>query len=95
LLEQGKEDIMCHIAVVARPCGGEQVEAYAHLSPTFEELGLEAADDLLRMDTFLLGPQRDRCAVLIAAGYHQHPIASKPVVAGEDVSGQVSPGQMT
>ena len=33
-------------------------------------------------------------AVGVAAGYHQHAVALEPVIAGENVGGQVAPGDV-
>ena len=44
---------------------------------------------------FLLRPDGDRRAVLVAAGDHEHVVAGRAVVAGEDVSGEVGAGDLT
>ena len=51
-----------------------------------------AVHDLLGSHAFLLGPDGDGRAVGVAARYHQHLVALQPVVASEDVGGEIAPG---
>ena len=93
-LAQPGEDVLGHPAVVVGHRRGEQVERDAELVPLAEELGVEALDDLDRLDALLVGPHRDGRAVGVAARHHQHVVAPAPVVAGEDVGRQVGAGDV-
>ena len=67
----------------------EEVKADTKSFPGLEELLVEAGRDVSRGDALLLGADGDRRAVGIAAGDHEHVVAGRAVVAGEDVGRQV------
>ena len=69
--------------------GGEEVEVDAEAFEGVEERVVGLGEDLLRRLALGLGGDRDRGAVGVGAGDHQHPAALHPVVAREDVRGQV------
>ena len=51
--------------------------------------------DLLGSLTLGVSLHRDRCAVRVGAGYHEHLVAAQALVAGEDIGGQVRAGKVT
>jgi hypothetical protein len=55
---------------------------------------VELLEQRARGDAVFVGLDRDRRAVRVRAADHQDAVALEPVVAGEDVGGQVGPGQM-
>ena len=52
-------------------------------------------DHLLRRQPFEFGANGDGRTVLVRAGHHEHVIAPKPVVAGENVGGEVGPRDLS
>ena len=64
------------------------------LFPRLQEQGVIAVDHLGGGDALLVGADGYGRAVGVAAGHHQHAVALQPVVAGEDVGGQVTAGDM-
>ena len=73
---------------------GVEVVADAEVAPVAEELLVVAVGDLLRRDALLLGADRDRGAVLVAAGDHQDVVAAQALEAGEDVGRDVHAGEV-
>ena len=55
---------------------------------------MEVVGDLAGRAALLLGAHRDRRAVDVGAGHHQHVVAGHAVVAGEDVRRQVRAGDL-
>jgi hypothetical protein len=74
--------------------GGEQVEADRETLPVTHDLGVVGVYDLARRDPELLGLDRDRGAVGVGAGDHEHVVADETVIASEDIGRQVSATQM-
>ena len=73
---------------------GEQVEGNPQLFPRFQKQSVIARHHLGRRNPLLVRPDGDRRAMGVAARHHQHPAAFKPVIAGEDVRRQITPGHM-
>ena len=71
--------------MILGPGRGVQIEADTETAPTLHELLMEITRHLLRRAPFLLGAHRDRRAVLVGAGDHEHPVAGQPVITGEDI----------
>jgi len=86
---QRQEHILRHAMVVLGVGVREQVERDAELLVRFEEQQMIALEHLARRDAFLVGLHRDRRAVAVAAGHHQHLVPLQAVVAGENVGRQV------
>ena len=89
VLAEGQEHVVGDGGMVVRSRGREQIEADAEVAPVAEELGVVAVDDLLRGHTLFVRPDRDRGAVHVGAGHHQHVVAGQAVIAGEDVRGEI------
>ena len=80
--------------VIAGVGVSEQIEGYAQLFPRLQEQGMITLHHLGRGDSLLVRADGDGSAVGVAAGHHQHAVSLKPVVAGEDVCGQVTSGHV-
>ena len=73
---------------------GEQIVGQAELLEQLEEAGVVVLVDLQRGGAFGIGAHRDRRAVRVGAGDHQHLVARQAVVAGEDIGRQVRAGDI-
>ena len=91
---QRPEDVLRDGEVVLGVGVGEEVERDAEVAPGFEEADVVALEVLARRQPLLLGANRDRRAVRVAAGDHQDAVAAQAVVAGEDVRRDVRAGQV-
>ena len=89
LVEEPVEDLMRRGRVVGRPCVGEEVPRNAEPPPGVLELGLITLDDFARRLALLVGPHGDRGTVPVAPGHHEDVVALQPVVAREDVGGEI------
>ncbi len=92
---QFREDVLRDVVVVVRSRRGVQVPADGELVPGIEELGVVAVDDLLGRNSFLVRPNGDRGAVHVGSRDHQDLVPGQPVIASEDVGGQVRPGEVS
>jgi hypothetical protein len=72
----------------------EKIERNAQLVPTFQEFFVVLLGDFGGADTFLLRPQGDGRAVLIAAGYHKHIVAFQAVIARKNIRRQITASYM-
>ena len=88
------EQLPGHLTVVVGHRGGEVVERDPVPVPLLADERVVAVHDVARRHPLLLGLDRDRRAVGVAARHHQHAVAGDAVVAGEDVGGQVGPGEV-
>jgi hypothetical protein len=95
LVPEREKDIMNHLGMVRSVGGGEKIEGNAHLPPGFQESLVIPGCYLLRTDSLPFGADGYGGAVHIAAGDHQDMVALQTMVAGEDVSGEISPGDMS
>ena len=95
VVEEFHEEVLGHLAVSVGAGGRVQVVLDPEVLPVLDELLVVAVHDLLRCLPFFVGANGDRGAVHIAAGNHQHVVAKRPVIPGEDVRRQVGPGEMT
>jgi len=75
--------------VVFRVGFREQIEADPQLLHHLHVARVVAVHHLTRRDTLLLGAHRDRRAVGVGAGNHQHVVPAQPVIAREDVRRQI------
>ena len=94
LVQQRLENVVGYCLVILRVCVSEKVKGYAQLFPRIQEQRVIAVDHLGRSYAFLVGPDGNGRAVGVAARYHQHAVALEPVIAGENVGGQVAPGDV-
>ncbi|MBT9149610.1 MAG: hypothetical protein DDT28_01045 [Dehalococcoidia bacterium] len=94
VIPEGKKDIVNHLGVVRGVGSGEKIEGNAQLLPGFQESLVVPGCHLLRTDSLPFGADGYGCAVHIAAGDHQDVVALQAMVAGEDVGGEISPGDM-
>ena len=81
---------MDHFFVVLGARAGEQVERDAQLIPRLELGGTILVHDLLWSQPLFFSGNGYGCAVLVAAGYHEHLVALQPVVPRENVRGHVA-----
>ena len=93
-LQQQGEDVLRDLVVVLGVGMGEQVVADPHVALGGQEALVEALEQLARGDAVFVGFDRDRGAMRVRAADHQHAVAFEAVIAGEDVGGQVGPGQV-
>ena len=92
--KQLQEDVLDDLAMVVGARGSEQVEGDAHPVPGLQEQGLEPVHHHLRRDAFLLGAEGYGRPVLVGPRHHDHLVPLGAMVSGEDVGGEVGPGQV-
>ena len=87
VLQQPQKDVVDNRRVILGARARKEVEGDAELLPVAQELRVKLIDHLLWRAAFLIGAHRDRRAVLIAAGNHQHVVTCHPLIASEDIRG--------
>ena len=95
LVPEGEKDIVNHLGVVRGVGGGEKIEGNTQLLPGFQESLVIPGGHLLRTDPLPFGADGYGGAVHIAAGDHQDMVPLQAMVAGEDVGGEISSGDMS
>src|SRR5262245_20343085 len=73
---------------------GEKIKRNSQSFECIEKRGVMMLNYLFRRDPFTLGAERDRRAMTIRAGNHQHLIAFKAVITSENISRQEYSGNM-
>ncbi len=89
---QRQEDLLNDLVVVARSGAGEQVVGQAEALQVLGDHPVVLVRELAGGQALLLGLHRDRGAVLVGAGHHEHLIARHSLVAREDVRGHTEAG---
>ncbi len=74
---------------------GEKIVANPYSFLGIQKALMEMFKHLSRRTTLLVGFNRDRCAVRVRAGDHEHMVALQSMVARENISRQVGARQMT